>query len=217
MATETKKANSIITTSIPNPEDTFEVTIKLPKVLRFKVLDQGDVDLDLPKVSKENVAYAVIHGFGQRIPDAAAIGTTDKDGMVIPKAERTRIKFEKMNEVCVHYESGTAEWDRRAESGGGGSRSLTLEAIAKVKGVEYAEAERLAQVHADMHFEGDRKKALAHLATGKRVAEAMSEIRAERDLRKAGTVSVDADEALEELKAGPAAEPEAEEETADAE
>ncbi len=61
------KANSIIT-SVYDAER---------NVIKFTVLGQGEMELDLNKVSKENLAYAAVHGFNQRIPDGAAIGATD--------------------------------------------------------------------------------------------------------------------------------------------
>lgn len=178
MATETKKANSLITAKVL--EETFEVTLKLPVGITFTVLDTGEVGLDLRKVSAANLAYAVVHGFGQRIPDAAAITTTDKDGTVIPKDERTRIKYEKMNEVCVHYESGSVEWAMKARGDGAGARSITLEAIARVKGCTYDEAKAKVEAHAEVH-KIDSKKALAELRKSAKVQEAIAAIRAERE------------------------------------
>lgn len=181
------KTNSVITSR----HDTER------NVLVFTVLGEGDVELDLNKVHADNMARAAIHGFNQRIPDAAAIGVTDAEGNVIPKAERTRIKYERMNDLCRHYESGTAEWSRKGDGSGGG-RSITVEAIARVKGVDYATADGMVDRHAGAVCGGDRKKALAFLATGTKVAAAIVDIRNERAAAKG--VSVDADAELEKLK-----------------
>jgi len=163
------KANSIITSAYNAERNT----------ITFTVLGYGDVELDLNKVSAENFARAAIHGFNQRIPDAAAIGTLDADGNVIPKAERTRIKYERMNDLCRFYESGTTEWSRVGQ--GGGSRSITIEAIARCKDWTYETAEDEVTRYAERKFNGDRKKALAKLGGDPLVREAIREIRAERD------------------------------------
>lgn len=101
-----------------NPKSNSIITSKYDaeaNVITFTVLGHGDVALDLNKVHADNLARAAIHGFNQRIPDSAAIGTADVGGKPIPKAERTRIKFERMNDLCRHYESGTAEWSRKGD------------------------------------------------------------------------------------------------------
>lgn len=186
------KANSIITSAYDEERN----------VLVFTVLGEGDVELDLNKVHEANMRRAAIHGWNQRIPDAAAIGTTDKDGVVIPKAERTRIKFERMNELCRHYESGTEEWSRKGDgSATGGGRSITLEAIARVKGWDYQKAADMVEVHAKMHFGGDTKKALAFFRTGEKVKAAMQAIRDERALAKVqDSEQPDADAILAEME-----------------
>lgn len=192
------KANSIITSKYDEARN----------VLVFTVLGQGDVELDLNKVSAANLARAAIHGMNQRIPDAAAIGMTDKDGEIIPKDERTRIKYERMNDLCRFYESGTEEWGRKRAEGEGSGKSLTIEAIARVKGLTYEEAEALVQRHADTVLKGDRKKALAQLRQAQKVVEAMAAIRSERDAKRA---TVDADSILDGLGEAPESdEPEAE-------
>lgn len=168
------KANSIITSAYDAKRNT----------LIFTVLGQGTVELDLNKVSAANLARAAVHGFNQRVPDAAAIGVTDKDGEVIPRDERTRIKYERMNDLCRFYESGTEEWGRKAAAGEGSGRSITIEAIAKVKSLTYEDAEALVAKHADVSFKGDRKKALAQLRQATKVAQAILDIRAEREARK---------------------------------
>lgn len=180
------KANSIVTSRYDAERN----------VIVFTVLGCGDTELDLNKVSQANSARAAVHGWNQRIPDAAAIGQADKDGNIIPKAERNRIKYERMNDLCRFYESGTDEWSRKGSGGGSAEGSLTIQAIARVKAIDYAAAETLVQLHADMHNRGDRKKALAFLATGKRVAAAMAEIRNER---AAAQTNLDADALLDSM------------------
>jgi hypothetical protein len=189
------KSNSIVTQSIPKPDDTFEMSIRLPKVLRYTVLGIGELDFHLDRVHADNLAYSCIHGWGQRVPDAAAIGVTDSEGNMIPKEQRTRMKYHAMNEIITHYESGSEDWSRAGS--GGGQRSITIEAIARVLDVEYEEATEYVQNHAEKKYGGDTKKALAQLRKGKRVMDAMEEIRRERTPEP----KVDADAELEELKA----------------
>jgi hypothetical protein len=179
------KENSIVTSSYDAERN----------VITFTVKGQGDMTLDLNKVSKENLARAVVHGFNQRIPDAAAIGRTDADGKIIPEDERTRIKWERMNELCVHYESGTTEWSRKGE--GGPSRVLTIEAIARVKGITYEDAEAIVDKHAEMH-KMERKAALADIRkkSAKTVA-MMDTIRDERRAAKGDQTDLTADDLLD--------------------
>ncbi len=180
------KANSIITSRFDTDRNTIIFTVK----------DQGDVELDLSKVHEDNMRQAAIHGWNQRIPDAAAIGRTDKDGRIIPEAERTRIKFERMNELCRHYESGTDRWNRTAEGDGSGGRALTIEAIARVQGIAYAEAVRRVEALAEHKHGGDTKAALAVLRKAGAIQAAMAEIRAEREPK----TDLNAEEMLSELK-----------------
>lgn len=183
------KSNSIITSRYDEARN----------VIIFTVVGQGDLKLDLGKVSKANLARAAIHGFNQRIPDAAALGVTDKDGAVIPRDERTRIKFRRMEELCLHYESGTEEWGRKGTGDGGGSRSITIEAIARVKGLSYEEAAEKVKVHADTCLGGDTKKALAQLRKAAAVQEMITAIRAERDAKRILAGENPADDILNDL------------------
>ncbi len=184
------KTNSIITSAYDAERN----------VLTFTVLGEGNLELDLSKVHASNLAHAAVHGFNQRIPDAAAIGTLDADGNVIPKGDRNRLKYERMAELIAHYESGTEEWSR-VGSGGGGGKSLTIEAIARAKGWEYDRACASVTAHAEAMFAGDRKKALANLReTSAKVQTAMAEIRAESAAAKAALSAGAADDALNNMQ-----------------
>lgn len=170
-------------------------------IIIFTVKDCGDVELDLLKVSQANNHRAAIHGWNQRIPDAAAISRTDKDGHIIPEQTRTRIKYERMNDLCRHYESGTERWSMVREAGESGGGTLVVEAIARVQGVDYAEAEARVERYADRNCEGDTAKALAILRKGPTLAGALREIQAERDAKRAGADVVQiAEAALAELE-----------------
>ncbi len=96
-------------------------------------------------------------------------------------------------ELVAHYETGTEEWAMR--SGGGGGTSITLQAVARVRGCTYEEAEASVARYAESHYKGDTKAALAFLRTGAKVGEAILAIRAANQPKPA----IDADNALTEL------------------
>ena len=165
----------------------------------FDIADgQESLVLNMDKLHPDIIRRAALVGMAQvRIIDAAAIGSADKDGTIIPRSERLRMKRERMEALIVHYESGTAEWTRKASGGGtGGERSITIQAIARVKSVSYAEAEAMVQRTAERAFGGDTKKALAHLRTAEAIAEAIRAIRAERTT----STGINADDLLGEME-----------------
>lgn len=150
----------------------------------------------LDKAHKDNVIRAALVGYAQtRLVDAAAIGMEDEDGNIIPKDQRVAMKRAAIEELISHYETGTSEWSRKG-TGGGGFGSITLEAIARVKGIEYAEAEAMVKKYAEAKFGGDTKKTLAELRKGEQVSKAILAIRAER----MPAPKADADAMLDELK-----------------
>lgn len=157
--------------------------------LAFEVLGAGRVVFNPEKAHSNNRAYAELHGWKQRLSDAAAISRDDVTGKPASPAD----KLAAIRELAEHYMSGSPEWSRAG--GGGGGRSITVEAIARIKGVDYVTAEaHVAKFAAEKHS-GDTKAALAFLRDGKRVQEAMAAIRAERQ----PAPKVDADAALGEL------------------
>lgn len=150
----------------------------------------------MDKAHQDNNTRAALTGYSQtRLVDAAAIPTLDEDGNAIPREQRVVMKRAAINELIEHYETGTPEWSRKG-TGGGGFGSITIEAIARVKGTEYAEAEAMVKKYAEAKFGGDNKKALAFFRDSKTVREAMSAIKAERQ----SAPKIDADAALDELK-----------------
>lgn len=162
----------------------------------FQVKGHNDIVLDIAKLHPDIVKRAALAGMAQvRIVDAAAVGMTDDEGNIIPESRRIDLKYTRMEELVNHYHTGTSEWSRKG-SGGGGFGSITIEAIARVKGIEYAEAEAMVALLAKDKFEGDTKKTLAFLRTGGKVMKAIQEIRAERQ----PAAKIDADAALDELQ-----------------
>lgn len=160
--------------------------------IRFNVKEAGKVTLDITKIHADNVTRAAYHGFTQRVSDGAAIPRDTKTGLSATPQE----KLEAITAICNHYMSGSADWRLVVATDG---RALTVEAIARVKGVDYDTANGWVEEFAKAKYEGDTKKALAFLRDGERVREAMEAIRAER----LATIpaKVDADAALEEMAA----------------
>ena len=160
----------------------------------FHVKGHDSLVLDMAKLHPAIVKRAALAGMAQvRIVDAAAVSAARKDGSIIPEAERIAMKWSNMAELIEHYHTGTDEWSQRA-SGSGGARSLTIEAIARVKGWDYEKA--ASEVDISAAAKGmDRKAYLTEIRKAGPVIAAMAAIRAER-LPKA---KVDADAALAEL------------------
>lgn len=170
------------------------------------VQTKGHPDLvcDTSKIHAKVMRRAAMVGLSQvRIVDAAAVPVARKDGSIMPLAERLALKHSRMKALIEHLESGTEEWSRHGEGGGG--LSITIQAIANVKGVDYATAEAYVADFAAKKHEGDRKAALAFLRDAKAVQDEMARIRDKA--RK--PANVDADAALADLTA-PQAEGEAE-------
>lgn len=166
----------------------------------FQTKGMADIVLHADKLHADILKRAALVGMAQvRIVDAAAISSTDKDGRIVPEAERIATKHARMSELVAHYESGTSEWSRVGEGGGG--KSITVEAIAELKKVTYDEAEKYVEEFAATGKDGDgkgfadTKAALAFLRTGSRVRAAIDAIRAKR----APAPKVDADKALDDL------------------
>ena len=175
---EKRKSNSVVTVA------------RLPDgMLSFDVLGAGKITFDPAKAHPDMRAYAELHGWEQRLRDRAAIGRDGDTGASATPQD----KFDAIKELADHYMSGAADWSMRGE--GGGQASITLQAIAMVKGITYDQAEALVADFAAKKHGGDTKKALAFLRQGERVMRAMEEIRAKR----IPAPKVDADEALNEI------------------
>lgn len=159
--------------------------------IAVNVLGAGSVTFDPTKAHQSNRIHAEFHGWKQRLADAAAMSRDDETGKPASPAD----KLAAIQALIEHYESGSAEWSR--VGGGGGGKSLTIEAIARVKNLTYEEAQSQVVAFAEKRYEGDTKKALAYLRTGQRVAREMEVIRAERTPEP----KIDADNALQELGA----------------
>lgn len=160
-------------------------------LIKIEVKDQPDIIFDEKKASEANREYARFNGWKQRFVDSAALSKDTSNGA--PASPRE--KWEAMKELVDFYHEGGEIWARTGT--GEGQKSITVEAIAKVKGLTFEQAEAEVTAFAAKRYEGDTKKALAFLRTGERVMAAMDEIRKAR----MPAAKVDADQALAELGA----------------
>lgn len=141
------------------------------------------------KASAANRARAELHGWTQRISDAAALdkGATAAD------------KHAAMAELVAYYEGGEVDWARK---GGGGARpfdvGLVVTALCNVKtGGDVDKANRVIDAIADKRGIG-RTEAAKLFAADESIAVEMARIRAARAPAK-----FDADEALLEMETAP--------------
>lgn len=182
------KANSIITSVLAT--DGNNIT--------FLVRGHTDAPLvlDLTKVSADNMRRAALHGFNQRIPDGAAIGAADKDGNIVPAAERDALKHSRMAALVAHYNSGTAEWSRKVEGGTRDTGGIELRAIAAIQGTDVPTMRERVKVQAEKLGIGE-KEYLNGIVNGSKAVQAKI-----AEMRAAVAPAFDADEALKALKGG---------------
>ncbi len=100
-----------------------------------------------------------------------------------------------MQDLCRHYESGTAEWSRKGD--GTPRTSDVVEAIARIQDISYDEA--IAMIEARAEKVGRTVKAqMAELRKSPTVAKAILDMKRERLESRAPAVN--ADEELANLK-----------------
>lgn len=152
------KSNSVITHELPGAGET---------VIKFTVRDAGELRLDLMKVAQTNQQRAMLHGFVQRIQDAAAISRSTDTG----KPATPQEKYDAMAALVEHYNSGSEDWALRREAGTreGGLLQRCLEQLYPQKGKE-----RIAEYIKGLSA-GDRTALLA----SPKVAEVAMKLRAE--------------------------------------
>lgn len=90
------------------------------QLVRFSVKGAGELVLDVAKIHTANRARAEMHGFVQRISDAAAMARDSKTGASATPQE----KFAAMKRLVEHYGSGAEEWSpQRSVEGVGRPKS----------------------------------------------------------------------------------------------
>lgn len=95
------KSNSVVTHTVAG------------NVITFHVLGVGDITFDTALVHTAVAERAAVHGFIQRISDAAAISRDPKTG----KSATPDEKHDAMLELVNHYQSGSPEWSRVGQAG----------------------------------------------------------------------------------------------------
>jgi hypothetical protein len=103
--------------------------------LTVDVLGVGRIVVDAAGVSKQNCDYAMYHGFKQRVCDAGALGFNKE----LARFATNQEKFDAMQAVANHLNSGSVEWDM-ARTGGFGRTSFLAQAIAELKGCSIDDA-----------------------------------------------------------------------------
>jgi len=172
----------------------------------FEVRGQGKLVLEMGKLHEDIIKRAACVGMAQvRIVDAAAVGKADKDGNIIPEAERNAMKFARMKALVDHYNSGTATWERVRVASAAKEDSIELiqRAIGRALQVEADAVGALLDNWAKKRLPDggqmfkSRDEYVRFLGKSAKVREALALIKAE-----AIKPVVDADAELEALTAG---------------
>ena len=159
--------------------------------ITFTSTEGGSYTFDLSRVHPNNVRYATLHGFKQRIGDNAALSRDSTTG----KSPTDEEKMAAIRALGDYYMSGAAEWSVRSNSGTGesGEGGLIARAVAAVQGLSVQEV--LAKLDAKAEKLGTtRRKLLNQLATAPAVRQKMLEL--------APRAAEDADSLLSDLMAG---------------
>lgn len=143
-------------------------TTETKEGLLFEVGD-ASVVLRFAKINPSLRVRAETHGWKQRISDAAAIPCDPETGKPATPTE----KFLAMQALVAHYESGTADWSRRAEATGPRGGFL-FEALSRM----YPDADVRA------YLDGLTAAEQAALRGDSDVAPVIATIKAERNVGK---------------------------------
>ena len=161
--TDKKRVNSIITVS------------RFDNKLTFAFAGVGQFTFDPDRVSAENRARAMMHGFEQRIRDAAALSVDRETG----RSATPQAKHDAALRIAEHLMSGSTDWAIRVAASAGPDAGLTLLGMVRALGKTLDEVE--AVIAATMtKREVDRAAALKLWANSKQVAQAILDIKRER-------------------------------------
>lgn len=172
------KSNSVITHAI------------LDGKIEFSVKDAGKLTFDPDKVSAQNRARAMVHGFIQRISDGGALSRNPETGQPATPAD----KLARMQRIAEHLMSGSTEWALKAVVGEGVNVGLVLQAmiaLGKARDVDHAN-ELVSKLAAKREI--PREEAIKLLAGAADIKVKMAEIRAAQAATK-----VSADDLLDGL------------------
>lgn len=174
------KSNSVITHTVNAEEQT----------ITFHVVGCEPLVFDVKKVSDAVGERAMLHGFIQRVSDAAAISRNRDTGQPATPQD----KRDAMAVLVEHYESGTEDWARRREAGAGPDTGITLQAIMDVFKTDAAGARGMIASLAERRSI-TVNEARAVFASAKEVAARIAQLKADR-AEKSG---IDAAGLLDEL------------------
>lgn len=90
-----KRENSVVTTRLTDDGR-----------IVFNVLGAGEFTFDPDSTHAAIRRHAMLHGFVQRISDKAAKGKDPETGLPVSP----QVKFDAMQAMARHYESGTDQW-----------------------------------------------------------------------------------------------------------
>lgn len=156
------------------------------QILAITVAGEGTLNLSMKDVSPACATYAMLHGFKQRICDAAALSRDETTGASATPAD----KYAAMERLVQHYASGAESWSLAERAAGGApSEGLTIAAMKRVWPDRNAD-ELIAGIMTKRGVE--RRAALKLFADSDKVAAAIATIKAER-------AAVNADDLIEEL------------------
>lgn len=161
--TDKKRVNSIITVS------------RFDNKLTFAFAGVGQFTFDPDRVSAENRARAMMHGFEQRIRDAAALSVDRETG----RSATPQAKHDAALRIAEHLMSGATEWNMRVAANPGLDAGLTLTAMMRALGKSLDEVEAIIAATMTKR-EIERTPALKLWADSKQVAQAILDIKRER-------------------------------------
>ena len=158
------KDNSVCTSAFDPTSNTLTV----------RVLGAGEAVLRLNQVSAACKAEATIRGFNQRVVNAAALGRDKDTGKPATPAE----KFEGVQALVEHYNSGTEEWSpARTPAAPKPLDSIVLRAVEQVTGKDAATVLGMVEAGA-AKWTCTKHEYLAKLATNKDVDKLVTAARA---------------------------------------
>jgi len=174
------RANSVLSTVVDEAEKSIVIHVA------GAAPDGGSKTLTFraDSVHPNNQAYAMLHGFKQRLIDAAALSRDPKSGRSATPAE----KFDAIEQLVEHYHSGSEEWNVRVASGErtDGELAMLVRAVCEAK--PQATAEKVRE-----WLKSKSKAERAAIAQGATIKPIMDRIRAEN------AAPVDAEAMLDEL------------------
>jgi len=157
----------------PKSNSTITSTIIEGRV-EFTVLNAGKIVFDPNKVSAENRARAMMHGFVQRISDGGALSRNPDTGLPATPAD----KLARMQRIADHLMSGATEWALKVAAARDDT-GLVLMALMRVRKIDIDGANALIE-RMMAKAELDRKAVLANVAKNPDIVRAIGDIRAER-------------------------------------